>query len=144
VTVVDTAASTYLPHGAHQPRGNQPWCAPCDTDRHLLVDSITVMDPRRETLAAAFNCTRCGSSRVLSTTVVLIAVILARSPAADDVMQLGAEYIHCGEPLHPGDPEATAARKPISTGPMAADFLGAYLRTRVLQCRCGFQVEIPH
>jgi hypothetical protein len=144
MTGVDTASSTYLPRDAHQPRGNKPWCAACNTDRHLLVDSITVMDPRQETLAAAVNCTRCGSYYVLSTTPVFVAVILARSATADDVMHLGTEYIHCGEPMSPADPETTAAHKPITTGPMVADFLGAYLRTRVLQCRCGFQMEIPH
>ena len=144
MTGVDTASSTYVPQDAHQPRGNQPWCAACDTDQHLIVDSLTVMDPQRETLAAGVNCTRCGSSRVLSTTAVLVAAILARSATAEDVMHLGTDYIHCGEPMNPADPAATAARKPITTGPMAADFLGAYLRTRVLQCRCGFQMQIPH
>jgi hypothetical protein len=45
-----------------------------------VVDSITVMDRQRETLAAAFNCARCGGSRVLATTAGFIAAVLARAP----------------------------------------------------------------
>jgi hypothetical protein len=37
------------------------------------------MDRRRETLAAAINCSKCGGSRVLATTVAFIAAVLARS-----------------------------------------------------------------
>ena len=70
-------SSTYLPLDAHQPRGKQPWCATCDTDLHLVVDSITVMDHRRETLAVAFNCAKCGGARVLSTIAGFVAAVLA-------------------------------------------------------------------
>jgi hypothetical protein len=141
---LSTTANTYLPRDAHQPRGSRPWCATCDTDLHLAVDSITVMDRRRETLAVAFNCTNCGGSRVLSTTPGFVAAILARSTNNDDVVHLGAQYIHCGEPMSPTDPDLRNSHTPLSTQPRPADFLGAYLRTRVLRCRCGFQMEIPH
>lgn len=72
---MSTVSSTYLPLDAHQPRGRRPWCADCDTDQHLLVDSIAMMDRRRETLAAAIHCSKCGASRVLATTAVFIAVL---------------------------------------------------------------------
>ncbi len=76
-----TISSTYRPLDAHQPRGKQPWCATCDTDVHLVVDSITMMDRHSETLAAAFNCAKCGGARVLSTTAGFVAAVLARSTA---------------------------------------------------------------
>jgi hypothetical protein len=37
------------------------------------------MDRRRETLAAAINCSKCGASRVLATTVAFIAAVLDHS-----------------------------------------------------------------
>lgn len=138
-----TISSTYLPRDAHQPRGKKPWCAACDTDLHLVVDSIAVMDRQRETLAVAFNCSKCGGSRVLSTTAGFVAAILARSSPNDDVVHVGTTYVHCGEPMSTSDPDQRSARMPVSTQPPAEDFLGIYLQTRVLRCRCGFQMEIP-
>ena len=135
--------TTHVPRDAQQPRGTQPWCATCDTDVHLVVDTIAVMDRRAETLAVAFNCVKCGGSQVLSTTASFVAAILARSANNDDVMHLGDEYIHCGEPMSATDPDLRSSRAPVSTTPRPADFLGAYLQTRVLRCRCGFQMEIP-
>lgn len=68
-------SNSYLPREAHQPRGRTPWCATCDTDRHLLVDSVTLMNPRHETLAAAISCTKCSSSHVVATTAAFLAAI---------------------------------------------------------------------
>lgn len=141
---MSTISSTYLPLDAHQPRGKQPWCATCDTDVHLVVDSIAIMDRRRETLAAAVNCSKCGGARVLSTTAGFVSAVQARSTANDYVPHPGAEYIHCGEPMSPTDPDLRSSHAPLSTQPGPTDFLGEYLRTRVLRCRCGFQIEKPH
>ena len=85
---LSTVPSTYLPRGAHQPRGSRPWCAACDTDRHLVVDSVTVLNRRLETLAVAFDCANCGGSRVLATTAAFVAAILARSARHDDASHL--------------------------------------------------------
>lgn len=87
---LSTVTSTYLPRGSHQPRGSRPWCAACDTDRHLLVDSVAVMNRRLETLAVAFNCAKCGGSRVLATTVAFVAAILSLSAERDDAGHLAS------------------------------------------------------
>ena len=76
---MDIPACSYLPRGALQPRGSLPWCADCDTDEHLLVGSVVVLDARKDTLAADINCSRCKSSRVLATTAAFVAAILART-----------------------------------------------------------------
>ncbi|HYH76753.1 MAG TPA: hypothetical protein VD841_04535 [Arthrobacter sp.] len=68
---------TYLPRDFLQPRGGRPWCATCDTDSFLAVDSMVVLDARKNTLAAAVSCSRCQGSRVLATTSELIASVLA-------------------------------------------------------------------
>ncbi|MDQ0029034.1 hypothetical protein [Arthrobacter bambusae] len=141
---MSTISSTYFPRDAQQPRGKQPWCATCDTDLHLVVDSIAIMDRISDTLAVAFSCAGCGGSRVLSTTAGFVAAVLARSSNNNDVLHLGAEYIHCGEPMTLSDPDLRNSLIPLSTQPRPADFLGAYLRSRVLRCRCGFQMEKPH
>jgi hypothetical protein len=53
------------------------------------------------------------------------------------------EYIHCGEPMSPSDPDQRSSLAPLSTQPRPMDLLGTYLRIRVPRCRCGFQMEKP-
>jgi hypothetical protein len=101
------------------------------------------MNPQQETLAAAVDCTNCRGSRVLATTAAFVAVIQARTEN-DDVVDLDAAYIHCAEAMSPADPELRSSHRTVSTQPGPADVLEVYLRTRVLRCRCGFQMEIRH
>lgn len=136
-------SDTYRPCDARQPRGKQPWCGECDTDEHLEVDSVTVLDRQQGTLAVAFNCTNCGGSRVLDTTPDFVAAVLARAAISDDVVHLAGEYIHCGEPMSATDPELMNPFQSVSTDEAPPDVFGVYLQTRVLRCRCGFQMEIP-
>ncbi|WP_087874167.1 hypothetical protein [Arthrobacter globiformis] len=139
------ATGTYYPTERQQPRGPRPWCDTCGTDQHLLAESVTVMDNSVGSLAVAFSCSVCRGSRVLATTVELLAPILARYLGPDeDVVHLGALYIHCGEPMTPSDAGRRELDLPLHTQPGPADFLGAYLQTRVLHCRCGFQTEPFH
>ncbi|MGO4229228.1 hypothetical protein AB4Y72_10195 [Arthrobacter sp. YAF34] len=139
-----TASNTYLPRDAHQPRGRRPWCAACATDRHVLVDSVTVMNLQQETLAAAISCTKCGSAHVMATTAALLASIPGRNGNTAGAALRDATYRHCQEPMSAVDPERRSAQRPVSTYPGARDLLGDYLRTRVLRCRCGFQMDIRH
>ncbi|RKR12743.1 hypothetical protein [Arthrobacter oryzae] len=136
-------SNTYLPRDAHQPRGRRPWCATCDTDRHLLVDSVAMMNLQQETLAAAISCTKCGNSHVMATTAALLATIPGRTGNAGAAVPRDDAYRHCQEPMSAVDPERRSAHLPVSTHAGTQDFLGDYLRTRVLRCRCGFQMDIP-
>ncbi|MFF2030582.1 hypothetical protein [Arthrobacter sp. NPDC058192] len=141
------SAGTYVPRDAHQPMGHRPWCTYCDSDDHLVVGTITRLNQLQETLAVAFDCSRCGGSRVLATTAQFVAAIMARPTRARDALELGrldGGYIHCGEAMAPADPAMRNAYLPLTTDPGPADLLGVYLQTRVLRCRCGFQMELPH
>jgi len=101
------------------------------------------MNPQRETLAAAINCTNCGSSHVVATTAAFLAAIPTRSVNSDGAVHRDDAYRHCQEPMSAVDPERRNTHRPVSTHAGTADFLGDYLRTSVLRCRCGFQMEIP-
>jgi hypothetical protein len=138
-----TTSDSYLPRDAHQPRGSRPWCATCNTDRHLLIDSTTIMDPQQEILAAAVTCSHCGSSRVVATTGAFLAPIRERDESSGYLLHRDGAYLHCGEPMPPADPDLGNAHTVFSTEAGTADLLAVYLRTRVLRCRCGFQMEIP-
>lgn len=85
---MEKPSSTYLPLDSLQRRGGRPWCADCDTDFYLAVDSVVVLDARKDTLAAAVSCSRCRGSRVLATTSELIAAVPARAPQAAASLRL--------------------------------------------------------
>jgi hypothetical protein len=142
---MSTTAHTYLPRDSHQPRGGRrPWCATCNTDRHLLVESVTTLNERQKTLAAAVTCTKCGASRVMATTAAFVKAVPGRNEDNKDVVHRDAEYVHCQEPMCRVDPELRGVHWPVSTEAGPPEFLSVYLKTRVLRCRCGFQIEIPH
>jgi hypothetical protein len=146
---VPVPAGTYVPRDTHQRMGRRPWCTDCDSDYHLLVDTITDLDRRQDTLAVAFNCTRCGGSRVLATTAQFVAAIMARrggavEPARTALERTDGRYVHCGEAMAPADPALRNTYLPLTTDPGPGDPLGVYLQTRVLRCSCGFQMELPH
>jgi hypothetical protein len=141
---MSTTSHTYLPRDSHQPRGRRLWCAECDTDRHLLVDSVTTLNAQQQTLAAAITCTKCQGSRVLATTAAFLAAVPGRNKDNGDVVHRDAAYVHCQESMSPADPEVRGVHWPVSTQAGPNEFLSVYLRTRVLRCRCGFQMEIPH
>lgn len=137
-------ADTYLPLDANQPRGRRPWCADCDTDQYLLVDSVTTLNRQQNTLAAAVSCTNCYGYRVVATTAALISGIPLRTQGDADVVREHAAYFHCQEPMSAVTPELIGGHWPASTHAGPTEFLGVYLQTRVLRCRCGFQMEIPN
>lgn len=101
------------------------------------------MNPQQETLAAAISCTTCGGSHVVATTAAFLAAIPGRSGNSGGAAPREDVYRHCQEPMSAVDPERRSAQRPVSTHAGTPDFLGDYLRTRVLRCRCGFQMEIP-
>ncbi|WP_437772119.1 hypothetical protein [Arthrobacter sp. KNU40] len=59
------------------------------------------------------------------------------------VLQFGGEFIHCGEPMQISGTGFHSVYAPMSTEDPAVDLLDVYLATKVLQCRCGFRMELP-
>ncbi|MFE4835864.1 hypothetical protein ACFRAU_14445 [Arthrobacter sp. NPDC056691] len=137
-------SGTDYPADRKQPHRPRPSCTACGTDEHLLAESITVLDQRGGSVAVTFSCSACRGPSVLATTAEFLAPVLARYLGPDDdVVHVGAAYIHCGEPMTPSDVARRQLERPVHTQPGPADFLDAYLQTRVLHCRCGFQMEPP-
>jgi hypothetical protein len=101
------------------------------------------MNPQRGILAAAISCTNCGGAHVVATTAAFLAAIPGRNGNSGGAVHRDDTYSHCQEPMSAVDPERRSAHRPVSTHAGTPDFLGDYLRTSVLRCRCGFQMEIP-
>jgi hypothetical protein len=52
-------------------------------------------------------------------------------------------YSHCGEPMTLGREPGSGIHGSIGTESPEQDVLDVYLRTRVVHCQCGYQIEIP-
>ncbi|XAS68485.1 hypothetical protein V3C33_04020 [Micrococcaceae bacterium Sec5.7] len=72
-----------------------------------------------------------------------MAPILNRSETEPGVLQFGGDYIHCGEPMTTQGNDLRSIYAPVHTARPAVELLEVYLRTKVLHCGCGFQMEIP-
>jgi hypothetical protein len=81
---MSTTSHTYLPRTNNQPRGRRLWCATCNTDRHLLVESVTI-NAQQETLAAPITCKKCRGSRIMAPTAAFVAALPARNRDNGDV-----------------------------------------------------------
>jgi hypothetical protein len=140
---MSTPSNTYIPRDAHQPRGKRPWCAACDTDIHLSVESPVVTDRPTGILAVALHCSNCRQSRVFDTTEEHVATFPSRSGLHGNLVHQSGGYFHCGEVMTPPNQraEATVVTFPGQPGP--TDTMAAYLATKVLRCRCGFQMALP-
>lgn len=69
--------------------------------------------------------------------------MLNRNGTVSGLLQFGGEYIHCGEPMQFAKSSSRSVYAPITTEDEDDGLLDVYLKTRVLQCRCGFRMELP-
>lgn len=140
--------STISPHRkparSNGPRGHRLWCPRCDTDDHLVIESIQALQPPKAGLvAAAYTCGNCGYFYSHTATVAQVATVLNRPGAESGILQFGGAYLHCGEPMSTAGGEHRGLYSVVSADQYSDGSLDVYLRTRVLRCRCGFQMEIP-
>jgi hypothetical protein len=130
--------------GDSRPHEQRPWCAGCDTDSRLAVESIEACYPGEEAIVdVAYSCVACDRFYAHPAAFDQVAAILNRPGRIAAILQFGREYIHCGEPMKIAGSETGATSTSIAVDPLHEGTLDVYLRTRVLHCHCGFQMEIP-
>ncbi|TLM72631.1 hypothetical protein [Pseudarthrobacter sp. NamB4] len=61
------------------------------------------------------------------------------------MLAFGGHYIHCGHPMEKIGSELRRLSAPAFTDgdQKETETLDVYMTTRVLRCRCGFQMELP-
>ena len=140
-----TISDPVVPQGAPPPRGERVWCSTCGTSEHLVLDSIEPLKPPVNDLVyIAYTCVECDTFYAHMAAFHDVAAILNQQGAtASGVLQFGGEYIHCGEPMKISATGFHSIYDPISTEDPSVNLLDVYLATKVLQCSCGFRMEIP-
>ncbi|MCQ9165977.1 MULTISPECIES: hypothetical protein [unclassified Arthrobacter] len=114
-----------------------PWCSYCDTDEHLVVESIGPLSPaNRDLVEVEYACAMCDGFYAHVATVRRVAGLLGMEPAGPGVLHFGHEYIHCGEVMQQ-DGEHTAREASVARG---SSVMGD---VRILRCRCGFLLARP-
>ena len=135
------------PHGtsaSHEEPGVPLWCSGCGTNRYLIVETIDWQgaDGRPGILDVAYTCAECDCFYAHSATVGQVAAIVNQPSALAGLLQFGEEYVHCGAPMRVVSHQV---RTIDSTGPEQSveGTFEVVLRTRLLRCNCGFQLELP-
>lgn len=63
-----------------------------------------------------------------------------------DLLEFAPEqeaYVHCGEPMSLGAPREKTITASMPIIDESITLFEVYLQTRVMHCRCGFQMEVP-
>ncbi len=138
------------PQGPGNPAFGEPdedlplMCSQCGTDRNLALHSIETLNPPLEDLVkVGYSCSACGMHYLHRADVATVASVLNRDGSLTNVLAFGGHYIHCGQPMEKTGSELRRLSAPVSTDKDQEETFDVYMSTRVLHCRCGFQVELP-
>jgi hypothetical protein len=145
---MSTISQPATPEGASRSNAEPIWCGNCNTTDHLILDSIEPLDPPVEGLVdISYICVECDTFYAHPAVFLDAAAILNNRGDTSGVLQFGGEYVHCGRPMELAGSVQRSVQAPILTDrpeqDSAAELLDVYLTTKVLQCSCGFRMELP-
>lgn len=141
---MSTISTPHARHGTQTRHGRPLRCGSCRREMYQIIDTIEPPDPADTDVVEVFYaCIECDSFHAGGATVPPVARIPNRSATVPGVLQYGGEYIHCGDPMKTQGADLRSIYAPMHTDRPSAGLLEDYLRTKVLHCGCGFQMEIP-
>lgn len=131
-----------LPGGIDGPGAPDLVCTACGTANDLIVEGIEATVPAVSGLVSIeYSCSACDCFYGHDATLVQVATLLEAGATAPGVLPFGHLFIHCGEPMEDMGDGISPLNRPalIEDGPASA----MSMRTRLLKCDCGFQLEVP-
>jgi hypothetical protein len=127
-------------HNLPQPRPMR--CDLCGTELKLTIHSIIAMAPANEDLVTvSYTCNDCRRFHEHLAYAADVAAALGQVRWMAKVIMFGDDYIHCGFPME--EAEFEIERLCYRSSNSASGLNTVSLPTRVLRCRCGFQLEVP-
>ena len=127
-------------HSPPQPR--QLRCETCGTEHQLTIHAVRAMGAANgDLVTVSYTCNDCGLFSEHLAYAGDVAAALHQVRWMAKVIMFGDDYIHCGFPMEEAglEIERLCYRSSNNGGSLNA----VCLPTRVLRCRCGFQLEIP-
>jgi hypothetical protein len=141
---MSTVSHSGKPSGARVPRGHRLWCTTCDSDAHLAIESVQALAPPKASLVhVAYTCEECVFFYSHPATISQLALVLSRPDQGVGLMQCGGLYFHCGRPMRTARADQVSICAPSATGKSFEELPEVSIPTKLLRCRCGFQLEIP-
>lgn len=127
-------------HSLPQPR--QMRCEACGTEHHLTIHAITAMGTANgDLVTVSYTCNACCRFQEHLAYAADVAAALHQVRWMAKVIMFGDDYIHCGFPMEEAEYEIERLCYRSSNGSGGLNTVS--LPTRVLRCRCGFQLEVP-
>ncbi|MCY1676323.1 hypothetical protein OVA06_16725 [Pseudarthrobacter sp. SL88] len=124
------------------PQPRQLGCATCGTENHVTIHAITALDPGGgDLVTVSYTCDDCRQFQEHLACATDVAAALHQVRSMTQVIMFGDDYVHCGYPMDEAgfEIERLGYRNRVAGG----GFNAVCLPTRVLRCRCGFQLEVP-
>ena len=119
-------------------------CSNCASDRSIALQSIEALSPPSAvSVEVGYSCRACGRRYLHPADVAAVAAVLSRGSSPTGILSFAGHYIHCGQPMQKTGSELRRLSAPAFTDGLSEDALDVYLTTKVLHCRCGFQMELP-
>lgn len=142
---MSTIQNPPVPENTSRPAVQPLKCTKCGSSENLDLETIESIEPHSGELlvAVSYTCTRCEASFSHTATFHEVAAVLNSRSAISGLLQFGGEYFHCGEPMQFAASSAKSVYVPITTEDNDDPLMDVYLKTRVLECRCGFRMELP-
>lgn len=120
-------------------------CTKCRSSDRLNLETIESIEPHAGELMVwvSYTCLACEASYAHRAAFRDVAAVLNRNGSVSGLLQFGGVYLHCGEPMAFAQSSARSVYAPMTTEDVDDGLLDVYLKTRVIQCRCGFRMELP-
>jgi hypothetical protein len=125
---------------APQPR--QLRCETCGTEHQLTIHAITALGAGGgDLVTVSYTCNDCSLFQEHLAYASDVAAALHQVRWMAQVIMFGDDYIHCGFPME--EAEFEIERLCYRSSNSGSGLSAVCLPTRVLRCRCGFQLEVP-
>ncbi|WP_258804517.1 hypothetical protein [Pseudarthrobacter sp. NS4] len=124
------------------PQPRQLRCETCGTEHQLTIHAITAMGAGGgDLVTVSYTCNECSLFHEHLAYASDVASALHQVRWMAKVIMFGDDYIHCGFPME--EAEFEIERLCYRSSNSGSGLSAVCLPTRVLRCRCGFQLEVP-
>lgn len=134
----------HKPGDPRPPKPHRLRCEECGTEHNLAIRAITALAAGDgDLVTVSYTCMDCLRFHEHTAYLGDVTAALRQVLWTPDVLIFGEDYIHCGRPMETTGHELQVLRYWFSNDPSPGRLRSVVLPVQVLDCTCGFQLEIP-
>jgi hypothetical protein len=123
------------------PQPRQLRCEECGTEHQLTIHAISALGAGGDLVSVSYTCRDCDRFQEHTAYASDVVAALHQVRFMAQVIVFGDDYVHCGYPME--EAEFEIERLCYRSSRSGSALSAVSLPTRVLRCRCGFQLEVP-